>query len=90
MIPVILTVTSVLKVDIISYKNNLHGPLGITEPLTNYRVSHKKFTRTNTTKMKYTLSHNKIIKEGPFKNLIKNERPKNSQSYHDYTLAHFP
>merc|ERR1711954_341813 len=68
MIPAILTLASVLKVDNIIYTRNLHDPLGITEPLTNYRMSYQCST-TNINYTKVTMSHKDIINRGTFKSL---------------------
>ena len=38
MIPIIISIASILKVDNIKFSRNLHDPLGITEPLTKYRI----------------------------------------------------
>ena len=73
MIPVILTIASVLKVDNIIYTRNLHDPLGITEPLTRYRMSYECST-TNIINTNDTLSHKDIIKRGTFKSLKTNEK----------------
>ena len=68
MIPIIITVASVLKVDNIKFSRNLHDPLGITEPLTKYRISYN-YSTTNITNIKDSLNHNEIIKKGTFKSL---------------------
>merc|ERR1711954_10692 len=75
MIPAIISIISVLKVDNITYKRNLHDPLGITEPLTNYRMSYQ-YSTTNINFTRTTMSHREIIKEGSIKS-IKN-RDKNN------------
>ena len=77
MIPAIISIISVLKVDNITYKRNLHDPLGITEPLTNYRMSYQ-YSTTNINYTKTTLSHKEIINEGSIKN-IKNRDKNNNQ-----------
>ena len=68
MIPAILTIASVLKVDNIIYTRNLHDPLGITEPLTRYRMSYESST-TNINHTKVTMSHKDIINEGSVKSI---------------------
>merc|ERR1712081_103344 len=68
MIQAILTIVSVLKVDNIIYTRNLHDPLGITEPLSKYRMSYECST-TNITYTKVTMSHKDIINRGTFKSL---------------------
>merc|ERR1712081_6151 len=73
MIQAILTIVSVLKVDNIIYTRNLHDPLGITEPLTRYRMSYECST-TNIINTKDTLSHKDIIKRGTFKSLKTKEK----------------
>ena len=78
MIPAIITITSVLKVDNIIYKRNLHDPLGITEPLTNYRMSYQCST-TNINYTRITMSHKDIINEGSVKSI------KNKEKDHDQT-----
>ena len=81
MIPAIITIASVLKVDNIIYKRNLHDPLGITEPLTNYRMSFQCST-TNINYTRVTMSHKDIINEGSFKSLKIKEKDYDQTNNH--------
>ena len=73
LIPVIITIASVLKVDNIKFSRNLHDPLGITEPLTKYRISYN-YSTTKIIDIKDSLNHIEIIKRGTFRNLETKEK----------------
>ena len=66
MIPIILTITSVLKVDNIKFTKNTYDPLGITEPLTKFRMSYN-FSTSNIIEIKDTISHTDNVKNGTHK-----------------------
>ena len=68
LIPVIITIASVLKVDSIKFARNSYDPLGITEPLTKLRLSYN-FSTTNIINLNDSLSHTDNIKNGIFRKL---------------------
>ena len=90
MIPVKITITSVLKVDNINFSRNLHDTLGITEPLSNFGISYN-YSTTNITNIKDSLSHKEIVKRGTFKNLeIKEKDQENGTEVENKNLQQKP
>ena len=77
-IPVIITIASVLKVDSIKFAKNSYDPLGITEPLTNFRLSYN-FSTSNIIKINDSLSHTDHIKNG----IHKKSKGKVKESSHE-------
>merc|ERR1712081_74658 len=84
MIPAIISIISVLKVNNITYERNLHDPLGITQPLTNYRMSYQ-YSTTNINYTKTTLSHKEIISRGSIKSIQNREENDNQKNLQQKT-----